>query len=300
VIYQFLRCIALNGINVVARNPDLLDRSILLPLNAINPDERRNEKQYWSDFERLRPSLFGAMLDALSKAMNMIHTVELSVLPRMADFAQWGCAIAESIGYSQKDFLEAYSENAGLGHEEVMASCQVAYAIQCLMQERNEGNGTPHELYRELQSIAEENKINVRAKDWPKAANALTRRLNELAPTLLTTGLKVDVGGRTGRGRRVVIRKVMENTVTTVISSPSKVSSQPKPHDHNELEECDDSDDNSRAAIAGNCKQDSAVHPSNPVSNMEADPPEWLRTVSRNLKKIKQRRQAEDREVMEI
>ena len=60
VIYQYRRCIGLNGINVAAHRADLLERSLLLELEAIPPGKRKPENELWTEFEKARPLLFGA------------------------------------------------------------------------------------------------------------------------------------------------------------------------------------------------------------------------------------------------
>ena len=87
VIQTYRRCVGLNGINVAAHKPDLLDRSILFVLDPILASQRKWEQQFWSEFEDIRPLLFGAILDGLSRAMALRDSIQLEGLPRMADFA---------------------------------------------------------------------------------------------------------------------------------------------------------------------------------------------------------------------
>ncbi|NTU22480.1 hypothetical protein HPY28_19340 [Brevibacillus sp. HB1.2] len=49
-ILEFLRCVGLNGINVVATRADLLDRSIVIELERIDENERMEEKEVWKAF----------------------------------------------------------------------------------------------------------------------------------------------------------------------------------------------------------------------------------------------------------
>jgi len=45
IIYTFKRCVGLNGINLIATKPDLLDRSIIFEMERIPKDKRRLEKK---------------------------------------------------------------------------------------------------------------------------------------------------------------------------------------------------------------------------------------------------------------
>ena len=106
VIYQIQNCILLNGINNPAGKSDLMGRAILFSLAPIPENKRKAEKQLREEFEEIRPALFGAMLDALSNAMDKHNSIRLERSPRMIDFAKWGCAIAMALGYSQQDFFQ--------------------------------------------------------------------------------------------------------------------------------------------------------------------------------------------------
>ena len=84
------------------------------------------------------------------------------------------------------------------------------------MGERREWEGTATELLSELNKIA--GTIHVRTKDplWPKAANSLSRSLNEIVPNLAAAGLEVDTGGFRGKQRLIVIRRIPQETVDLV------------------------------------------------------------------------------------
>ena len=216
-IYSFRRCLGLNGINIAATRADLLDRSILIGLERIDPTQRRSEKELESAFFKARPHILGGVLDALSKAMTIMPTIELAARPRMADFAAWGCAIAEALGYSSGDFIAAYDANIQSQNSEVLEGHPVATAIMTLMEEQTTWQGEPAALLETLETIAEEQRINTHAKIWPKAPNALTRRINEVKTNLKEAGLTIE-RSRTGDGKRKIwtFEKNPENTVGIV------------------------------------------------------------------------------------
>jgi hypothetical protein len=214
-IYSFRRVIALNGINVVAVRADLLDRSILIGLARIAPDQRRTESELWKVFEDARPHIFGGMLDVLSKAMSLVDSIRLTKLPRMADFARWGCAISEALGYGPDAFLLAYEENVEKQNEEVLQGHPVAAAVMALMDRNGEWEGTPSELLRKLEEEAEAQKIDIRDKLWPKSPVWMTRRLNEVVTNLADVGVLVE-DNRAAKNRKISLRRDMGDTVITV------------------------------------------------------------------------------------
>jgi hypothetical protein len=66
-----------------------------------------------SEFLELRPKLLGYIFDTLAKAMKIKPTIKLDNLPRMADFALWGEAIARAMGYKDLEFISVYFDNIG-------------------------------------------------------------------------------------------------------------------------------------------------------------------------------------------
>lgn len=221
VIYVFRRCIGLNGINIAANKADLLDRSILFELQRIQGDKRKTDTELWSSFEAELPSIFGGVLDTLVQAMKIYPTVVLDTLPRMADFARWGSAIAQALGYTSEQFFNAYADNINAQNDEVLEGTPVATAVVVFMAERDGWDGTASELLGELESVAEKEHMDTRNNKWPKAANSLTRRLNEVKPNLLEAGIDIqyikDTHGK--RGRHILLTRNIVGTDETVSAS---------------------------------------------------------------------------------
>ena len=226
VIYHFRCCIGLNGINVAPQKPDLLDRSVLFELQPIAPSERKPEKQLLKEFESLRPMLFGAALDALSRAMAIMPSITLPEHPRMADFANWGCAIAPALGYSQDEFLAALDDNMRVRNEEVVASSTVGILVSLLLETHDAWENSATQLFDEICFLAEEENIN--RVLLPKSANALVRKLNELRTNLAAVGIQVTTGIRDSKERRVAINRIAKNTVTTVTTVTSGKEIEPE------------------------------------------------------------------------
>ncbi len=217
VIRKYKRVIGVNGINNAATKPDLLDRCIIAGFDRIDKTQRKEDKQIDIWFEKRRAGFLTYIFDAVSKAMEIKENLTLKELPRMADFALWGEAIAMAIGYKPKEFLNAYFKNIDYQLGEAIAGSPIGEAIILFMEEHEEWEGQPRELLNELEQVAADNKINVLAKSWPKAANSLTRRLNELKTTLADLGIIV---GDTQKGIKRTIRIV--KTVSTVLPSETQ------------------------------------------------------------------------------
>lgn len=191
ILYHIQGLGGVNGINLVATKPDLLDRALVLKLEPIPDNQRREEQALWADFDAMRPSVLGAMFDALAQAMARYPKVQLVRAPRLADFARWGCAIAEALGYEAAEFLEAYGQNVQAQNQAALDESPLAQAILGFAPQEGAWEGTASGLLEELNARADQWHVNMRAKGWPKAPNVLSRRLREVRPNLLRAGVKV-------------------------------------------------------------------------------------------------------------
>lgn len=188
-IFTFQKCLAINGINNVATRPDLLDRAILIELSRIDESKRQELSKLTADFEKDLPYILGGILDTLSKAMRIYPTVRIDKLPRMADFARWGFAVGEALGNRGNEFLEQYNANQGKRNIEILNSDIVATLVVAFMKGRSEWSGLISELYNQLSTISPQYGINNKGKEFPPAANALSRRLNGLKSNLQEAGI---------------------------------------------------------------------------------------------------------------
>jgi hypothetical protein len=222
-LFSFRRAMILTGITVPTVAPDLLDRSLLIELKRVSPDNRREESELWRDFEEMRPRLFGALLDALAGAMRVYPTLPRGPLPRMADFARWGAAAAESLGYGAQAFVDAYRLNSTAQLEEVLESSPIAAAVRRLVTETGSWQGTPTELYLALTNRRPD---TPRLGDgWPKGAPAMAKVLKRLQPALADSGLLVDWGpGHDGKGQTNRKIRIEADNPRKVPSLPSSLS----------------------------------------------------------------------------
>jgi hypothetical protein len=208
-LFDAMRLQILNAINQVVLRGDLQERSILVTLLPILEDERREEKRFWTDFEVVRPKIFGALLDAVSCTLRNVEDVRLEGLPRMADYAVWVVAAEEALGWEQGTFMAAYSGNRTAATEAALEADPVTVALIKILelQANNEWRGTSEALLERLgETVSDDVR---RTKAWPKAANALSRRLNRLAPLLREAGMEL-LEDEVGRGKTKV--KILRRT----------------------------------------------------------------------------------------
>jgi hypothetical protein len=191
IVYNFRGLGGITGINLVVTKPDLLDRAIILRLDPIPDHQRRTEEELWDRFNSLRPQLLGAMFDVLADALQCYPRVNISRLPRLADFARWGVAIAQALGHQDVEFLEAYGVNVTTQNEAALEESVVAQALLEPLGRVQQWVGSSTQLLEELVSQSEQLHLNVRAKAWPKSPSALSRRIREILPNLRLAGIHV-------------------------------------------------------------------------------------------------------------
>ena len=129
-ILDAMRPVILNGIDSLTERSDLADRSLIFNLPQIPDDARRPEKEFWADFEQARPRILGALLDAVSMGLRNQSSVNLPILPRMADFAIWVVACEPSLPWPPGSFMEAYLENRAEAVELSLEADCVAVAVR--------------------------------------------------------------------------------------------------------------------------------------------------------------------------
>ena len=219
VLFNAMRPTLLNGITEVATRADLLDRTILIEAPNIPEDKRRTESDIMSAFEAARPQLLGALLDHVVSALANVDHVRLDRLPRMADFAVWAVAADPQ---KQDAFLAAYTQNRRGANDVAIDASEIGSHVLALVADGGEIIGTAAELLGLLNQRVEDS-IR-RQRGWPTTARALSGALRRIAPNLRAGGISVDFLPRSGRQRRMAIRREPER-IGKQPSQPSPSSS---------------------------------------------------------------------------
>ncbi|MFP3138120.1 MAG: bifunctional DNA primase/polymerase [Nitrososphaeria archaeon] len=134
--YEFKRAILLNGITPnIQSYPDVADRTIIIRLRRVLPEKRRPEGELEEELEPLLPRVFSASLEALRRALAHLRDARNDLrgsLPRMADFAVWGEAIARGLGYAPREWFNLYQEWVGEATEETIEASALGRGIMKL------------------------------------------------------------------------------------------------------------------------------------------------------------------------
>lgn len=204
-ILKFKRCMTINGISNVANRSDLLDRSILLELERVSEDRRREQQEIYARFEQDRPYILGSILDVLSKAMAIYPTVKLNELPRMADFCRWGYAIGEAIGGYGDEFLNEYRDNQLLQNKELVDADIVAFLIFEFMKKKDKWCGLVSELLKAIGGEAPKHGINSNGNNIPQYPNQLSRRIKDIKSNLEGVGISYTFDRRKSDGTYITL-----------------------------------------------------------------------------------------------
>ena len=115
---------------------------------------RRDEAQFWREFDGARGRILGALLDAAVVGLRNLPEVRIDHPPRMADFAIWVSACENALGVRTGGFLQTYQDNRADGRVLTLESSPLYEPLTVLATEGF--NGTTSELLIRLNAIASE------------------------------------------------------------------------------------------------------------------------------------------------
>jgi hypothetical protein len=219
IIFDSQRPELLTSIEEVVTRSDLLDRCLIVWLLAIPEERRRSEAELFEAFRRARPQILGALLDAIAVALHRLPLIQLSRLPRMADFAFWATAAETAFGWPDGTFMVAYQGNRASANEVALEASVVARPLLDLLENQGQWIGSSGELLTLL-----EERLGDQARrlaGWPKNPRSLSGHLKRLAPNLRAAGWVLDQD-RSSKKRSWIIRRRDDGNASTPSSEPSQ------------------------------------------------------------------------------
>ena len=186
------RILFLNGVEIQGMGDDLVDRLVVITLKRIDTRGRELEEFIDSEFERLWPQLFGAILDVLAGTLRMIANGDqhLEERPRMADAAEWLNAVDAERG---TDALDTYLRSMETVAMESVGDDPVVVALRKWLESPQLGgewSGSTARLLDNLSAYKPEDRHL--ADQWPRSSKGLGKRLAMHAPTLRKAGWEVE------------------------------------------------------------------------------------------------------------
>jgi hypothetical protein len=213
-----MRPIILTAIEEVATRGDLASRTLPIVLEIIPDDHRKPENEFWAAFSAAHAAILGGLLDTIVVGLRALPSVKLDRLPRMADFAVWACA-CDGGRTGEGSFIAAYAKNRENAIAVVVQEDTVASAVLAFMKGKTEWVGSTTVLLAALNSIVDDAAKTM--KEWPKAPNALSRRLTRLAAVLRKSGVAVvrdrDMRARELRLCRIAVPDNAHRTIVIIV-----------------------------------------------------------------------------------
>jgi hypothetical protein len=189
-VYEYMRCLGFNGINVALTKPDSLSRSILIEMAEIDKHSREEERYLFSKLGQIKPHLLGYIMDILVKVLNIYPTVELKKKVRMADYAVWGEAISKAIGNEPEKFADILEANQNRQHVTAvlatpLGSFMIKFCkIELLGKEKIEWKGQPDDLMEFLTQMIDDKILRADKRELPGQSNKMISELNIIKPNL--------------------------------------------------------------------------------------------------------------------
>lgn len=200
-IYSAKRPLVVNGITDFFNQSDVIQRSLVLNLERINPEHRRDEHELWEDFKNVAPGIFYDLLDLTVKVLQILPNVKIDNPTRMIDFCKVGTAVGIALGYDEVDFMAAYRDNQNSANDIILESSVIFPALKKLIDRDGKYKGSPQSLLEALGDIDSE---KAKSKYWPRTATVLSSHLKRLAPNLREAGYTIETC-RDHKGRSVKI-----------------------------------------------------------------------------------------------
>jgi hypothetical protein len=237
-LLEVMRPAIITSIENLATRDDLRDRAIAVELPVIPKGKRGESRGFQAIFEKVRPRVLGALLDAVSAAMRDRDSIELEELPRMADAAKWIVAAEPALGFEGNvKFLDAYQEARDESLDTILESNAAVMILRDLArQDRGWYVGELHVRIVEIQlqnleSMGKRSKI---PEGFPETPKALSGLLNRYAPALREAGVVLEWQKKDSKGRRIKLgMRPVENSIEVPSDNVGFQPSQPsQPSQH--------------------------------------------------------------------
>lgn len=214
--FTFQRPVLITSIEDVIDQPDLLDRTLAVELEPIPDHQRKTEAALWTEFEAARPGILAGLLDVVAAALELLPAVraEGRSLPRMADFALFGEAVARVLGEPPGRFLEILRVARAGTDQDALEGSAVAQTFLEWIRHHRSFNGTYTELLGHLSAAVEGRK----PANWPRTAQALSGLIRRITPSLRRLGVTI-THAKVGHTRTRVVTMTYDPTAARGPSS---------------------------------------------------------------------------------
>lgn len=210
VVLSLHNLVLINGIDIVPYKSDLMERSLYFELLPITGSKRRTDAQIWSEFNKDKPFILGAIFKTLKKAMKIYPTVKVKNLHRMADAHLEMMSIALALGIKQDEFQRILDANVKKLEDAYASNNPFVDFVLGFMQSRGSVDCAANKLYSEMDdSIVGDKGF------FPKTPSLLSRRLNEEKEALHRNGYQFEKYKKE-TNNFIKISRVQQNQLTKI------------------------------------------------------------------------------------
>ncbi len=174
--------LAINSVSMIFKEPDVLDRMLILSLSRFKTSENRAESEIWDEFEKDLPDILGCCFKCLAIALNDKEPIPSVERIRLADYQECCIHIGRALGYTPEEVTDLLFMNQKRVNQE--AVCE-SVAGQCLiefMKNRDFYKNSVTHLLKDLKKFAV--KIYIDPSQLPNRGNSLSRELNKIKSNL--------------------------------------------------------------------------------------------------------------------
>jgi hypothetical protein len=181
-VVAFRRAVIINGIDIQVTQGDLADRLLRVALPRINNGGRRAETAIAQEWKLQWPDILGGLLTLAAKVHQLLPSITVTDLPRMADYANVLAAVDQICG---TEGLARYREQAKrvtadtLDHPFINALIDANYSCEL------------RTASMILADFTTDDKNWRPPKGWPASARAVTSQLTRHAPALRAEGWEI-------------------------------------------------------------------------------------------------------------
>jgi hypothetical protein len=207
VVLASCRPVILNGIGELSNRSDLLDRAVVFELKPIPDSLRREESEFWADFDRAYQGITRFLVDLAAKTLTVERSsrTQDSGKPRLADFAALGDAVEKALEFPVGTFRMAYDRNRSNVHDTVIEDSPLANVLLRYVEGETPAGGVlvktmlNRGLVRQLRDL--ERRVFLRSREpsqLPQSDKGFRDTLQRLQPNLRHRGLDIQFLGRKG------------------------------------------------------------------------------------------------------
>ena len=187
-----------NGISPFFKRADMAERTIFITTKLIQGENRLTDKDIWEHFSEDLPDILGGLFRLYAKTLAILRTVKVKDKQRLADFHEFGYAVAEAMGGLGAEFNKAMSQNKARQMEVTCENVMIITLVCDFLRECDgEWKGVMSLLFKELKNHMQiENSVEeytYNAAAYPKDPSRLSSMLRQYESAFASKGVHFEI-----------------------------------------------------------------------------------------------------------